>query len=134
MLENSDVITFHSYDPLPRTQELVRALRRYNRPIINTEYMARPIGSTFESHLPYFAEQGVGAINWGFVNGRSQTIYPWDTWTREYTAGPPVWFHDIWNTDGTPYRPAEVELIKRVTGERAGKPVSAAAGAASGAQ
>lgn len=132
MLENSDVITFHSYDPLPRTQELVTALRRYNRPIINTEYMARPNGSTFQTHLPYFAEAGVGAINWGFVNGRSQTIYPWDSWTREYTAPPPVWFHDIWNTDGTPYRPEETTLIKRVAAEHAGKPVSGAA--ASGAQ
>jgi hypothetical protein len=115
MLENSDVITFHSYDPLPRTQELVTALKRYERPIICTEYMARPTGSTFPTHLPWMAENGVGAINWGFVNGRSQTIYPWDTWTREYTAPPEVWFHDIFDTDGTPYRPEEVQVIRQTT-------------------
>jgi hypothetical protein len=118
MLENSDVITFHSYDPLPRTQELVRALRRYNRPIINTEYMARPNGSTFRTHLPYMGERRVGAINWGFVNGRSQTIYPWDTWTREYTAPPKVWFHDVFQTDGAPYDSAETNLIRAVARER----------------
>ena len=115
MLENSDVITFHSYDPLPRTQELVASLKRYGRPIICTEYMARPIGSTFRTHLPYFAEERVGAINWGFINGRSQTIYPWETWTKEYTAPPTVWFHDIFQTNGTPYDTAETSLIRAVT-------------------
>jgi hypothetical protein len=118
MLDNSDVITFHSYDPLPRTQALVAALERYGRPVIATEYMARPIGSTFQTHLPYMAEHKVGAINWGFVNGRSQTIYPWDTWTREYTAPPPVWFHDVFNTNGTPYDTAETALIRAVTRDR----------------
>jgi aldose 1-epimerase len=124
MLDNSDVITFHSYDPLPRTQELVTALERIGggRPVIATEYMARPIGSTFKTHLPWMAEQKVGAINWGFVNGRSQTIYPWDSWTREYTAPPPVWFHDIFQTDGTPYDTAETSLIRRTTGARASMP------------
>lgn len=119
MLDHSDVITFHSYDPLPRTQALVAALGRYGRPIIATEYMARPIGSRFQTHLPYFAEQRVGAINWGFVNGRSQTIYPWDSWTREYTAPPPVWFHDVFHTNGTPYDTTETALIRAVTRERA---------------
>jgi hypothetical protein len=118
MLENSDVITFHSYDPLPRMQRLVAALQRYGRPIICTEYMARPRGSTFESILPYFKAQGVGAMNWGFVSGESQTIYPWDSWEHAYPAEPPVWFHDIFRTDGTPYRQEEVDLIRTLTGTR----------------
>ncbi|MGZ8376401.1 MAG: 1,4-beta-xylanase [Gemmatirosa sp.] len=112
MLENSDIITFHSYDSLPRTQALVASLERYERPIICTEYMARPTGSTFRTHLPFMAERRVGAINWGFVNGRSQTIYPWDTWTREYTAAPTVWFHDVFHTNGTPYDTVETSLIR----------------------
>ncbi len=115
-LEHSDVITFHSYDELPRTRQLIAALRRYNRPIILSEYMARPVGSTFQTHLPVLATEHVGAINWGFVQGRSQTIMPWDSWTREYTGEPPVWFHDIFRTDGTPYRSEEVALIRQVTG------------------
>jgi hypothetical protein len=115
MLEQSDVITFHSYDPLPRTQQLVAALRRYGRPVIASEYMARPVGSTFATHLPWFAEQHVGAINWGFVNGRSQTIYPWDTWKNEYSAPPTVWFHDVFQTNGVAYDSTETLLIRRLT-------------------
>ncbi|HEX9937730.1 MAG TPA: cellulase family glycosylhydrolase [Longimicrobium sp.] len=118
MLDNSDVITFHSYDPLPGVQRLVAALRRHGRPVICTEYMARPRGSTFESILPYFREQRVGGINWGFVAGKSQTIYPWDSWERAYPAEPPVWFHDIFRVDGTPYRPQEVALIRSLTARR----------------
>jgi hypothetical protein len=118
MLENSDVISFHSYDPLQNMQRLVSSLQRYGRPVICTEYMARPRGSTFESILPYFKEQRVDAYNWGFVSGKSQTIYPWDSWENEYPAEPPVWFHDIFRTDGTPYRQTEVELIRALTGGR----------------
>lgn len=118
MLENSDIITFHSYDPLPRMQRLVAALQRYGRPILCTEYMARPRGSTFESILPYFKQQGVDAYNWGFVSGESQTIYPWDSWENAYPTEPPVWFHDIFRTDGTPYRQSEVDLIRSLTGTR----------------
>jgi hypothetical protein len=115
MLDNSDVITFHSYDQ-PRTVErLVSALERYGRPIICSEYMARPRGSTFRAILPIFKRRRVGAINWGFVSGKTQTIYPWDSWTREYTAEPAVWFHDIFRADGRPYDSAEVDYIRTMT-------------------
>jgi hypothetical protein len=115
MLDNSDVITFHSYDALPDLQREVAALQKLGRPIICTEYMARPRGSTFETMLPFFKQQHVDAINWGFVSGKSQTIYPWDSWEHPYPGEPPVWFHDIFRTDGTPYRPTEVELIRSLT-------------------
>ena len=42
-------------------------------------YMARPNGSTFDPILGYFKQQNVGAYNWGFVSGKTQTIYPWDS-------------------------------------------------------
>jgi hypothetical protein len=116
-LDNSDVISFHSYAKLDETKKCVENLRRYGRPIICSEYMARPQGSTFDPVLGYFKEQRVGAYNWGFVSGKSQTIYPWDSWKKQYTAEPPVWFHDIFRPDGTPYRPEEVEYIKRLTGK-----------------
>jgi len=57
----------------------------------------------------------VGAYNWGFVSGKSQTIYPWDSWDKAYTGPPPIWFHDIFHADGTPYNPEETDLIKRLT-------------------
>jgi hypothetical protein len=128
MFENSDVITFHSYDDLPTTRRKVEMLRRYGRPLIATEYMARPTGSTFGITLPYFRQERVGAYNWGFVAGRSQTIYPWDTWTREYSAEPGLWFHDIFRQDGTPYDQGEVLLIRTLTGTGRG---AAARGAGS---
>jgi hypothetical protein len=115
MLDNSDVVTFHSYDDSATVEKLITALERYGRPIICSEYMARPRGSTFQAILPIFARRHVGAINWGFVSGKTQTIYPWDSWTNEYTAEPKVWFHDIFRRDGTPYDSAEVRLIRGLT-------------------
>lgn len=112
----SDVISFHTYSKLDQVKKCVENLRRYDRPIICTEYMARPNGSTFDPILGWFKEQQVGAYNWGFVDGKSQTIYPWDSWTKKYTAEPPLWFHDIFRRDGSPYLAAEVEYIKKVTG------------------
>jgi len=114
-LENSDVITFHSYDQPEVTKRRIESLRHYGRPILCTEYMARPLGSTFTSILPLLKESKVAAYNWGFVNGKSQTIYPWDSWEKEYSAEPAVWFHDIFRQNGEPYDPKEVQLIKQLT-------------------
>jgi len=90
-------------------------LRRFHRPIICTEYMARPVKSTFDPNLKFLRDQNVGAYNWGFVSGKTQTIYPWDSWKKTYTAEPPLWFHDVFRADGTPYHAEEVEFIKAIT-------------------
>jgi len=58
----------------------------------------------------------VGAYFWGFVAGKTQTIYPWDSWTKNYTEEPKVWFHDILRKDGTPFDAKEVSFIKKVAG------------------
>jgi hypothetical protein len=115
MLENSDIITFHNYARQPEVEKCVNNLRRYQRPVLCTEYMARPQGSTFDPLLGYFRGQRVAAYNWGFVDGKTQTIYPWDSWQKAYTAEPPVWFHDIFRRDGTPYDARETDYIRRVT-------------------
>ncbi len=115
-LGESDIIAFHNYGTLPEVKDCVHNLRRYDRPIICTEYMARPRGSTFNPILGWFKANDVGAFNWGFVSGKTQTIYPWDSWGKQYTGEPPLWFHDIFHTDGTPYIPAEVQYIQSVTG------------------
>ncbi len=119
MLTQSDIISFHNYRPLAELKKDVEALKRYGRPILCTEYMARPVGSRFDPILAYLKDEHVGAYCWGFVAGRSQTIYPWDSWQKPYTAEPPVWFHDIFRPDGTPYDPAEVAFIRGVTGKAA---------------
>jgi hypothetical protein len=114
-LENSDVITFHNYDPPDKVRITIHSLRRFHRPVICSEYMARPRGSTFESVLPVLKQERVGAYNWGFVSGKTQTIYPWDSWEKQYTAEPEMWFHDIFRPDGNPYDVKETELIRRLT-------------------
>jgi len=117
-LDNSDVISFHSYAKLDELKQCVKNLGRYGRPILCTEYMARPNGSTFDPHLRFLKEQSVAAYNWGFVAGKTQTIYPWDSWKTSYTAEPPVWFHDIFRQDGAPYIAKEVEFIRSMTGRK----------------
>jgi hypothetical protein len=114
-LAHSDVISFHTYENLDGTRKWVEQLRKHGRPMICTEYMARPQGSEFDPILGYFKEQRIGAHCWGFVAGKTNTIYPWDSWQKPYAAEPPVWFHDIFRADGTPYRPEEVAYIKKVT-------------------
>ncbi|WP_210463202.1 cellulase family glycosylhydrolase [Rufibacter roseolus] len=118
MLDESDIITFHNYDSAQYLEQRINWLKRYGKPMICTEYMARPNGSTFQSSLPVAKKHNVGMVNWGFVAGKSQTIYPWDSWDKNYTAEPKIWFHDILRPDGTPYSQAEVDLIKSMTGVR----------------
>lgn len=115
MLSESDVISFHSYLDAERVANRIRELREFERPMLLTEYMSRGSGSTFEAILPLVKEQKVGAFNWGFVSGKTQTIYPWDSWVREYEDEPEEWFHDVLREDGAPYREEEVSLIRRLT-------------------
>lgn len=116
-LEQSDVISFHCYDKPADFQKRIDELKRYGKPMLCTEYMARANGSTFEGFLPIAKENKIAMINWGFVDGKTQTKFPWDSWTKKYTSDPPVWFHEIFHTDGTPYIAKETELIKKLTSE-----------------
>jgi len=114
-IENSDVISFHDY----QTPELFEAklldLPR-DRPLFLTEFMARTPGSTFEGILPIAKREKIASYCWGLVAGRSQTLYPWDSWAKPYVeAMPDPWFHDVFHTDGTPYRDEEVRFIKSMT-------------------
>ena len=116
-LENSDVISFHNYDKGTEFEQRIQWLQRFHRPILCTEYMARGNGSTFEGSLPIAKKYKVAAINWGFVAGKTQTFLPWDSWQQPYVnRQPAVWFHEIFKQDGTPYKPDEVDLIRRLTG------------------
>ncbi len=56
-------------------------------------------------------------FNWGFVDGKTQTRFPWDSWEHPYVAHDPVvWFHDLYHKDGTPYRQREIDIIRKLTG------------------
>jgi Glycosyl hydrolase family 10 len=118
-VRESDVITFHNYSWPESFKAEIEYLRRFHRPIICTEYMARSVGSTFDTILPIAKEEHVAAINWGFVAGKTQTYYPWESWDHPYVKHqPPVWFHEVLHDDGKPYRQAEVDLIKQLTEEK----------------
>ena len=115
-LRESDVVTFHNYSWPEYFRSEVTWLKKYNRPVICTEYMARSVGSTFDTVLPIAKQERVGAINWGFVVGKTQTNLPWDSWRHPYVVDQPsVWFHEVLLPDGTPYRQAEVDLIRQLT-------------------
>jgi len=116
-VEQSDVISFHNYGWPEEFEARVKQLEQFHRPLICTEYMARGAGSIFDTVLPLAKKYRVGAINWGLVAGKSQTYLPWDSWLRPYVLEqPPVWFHDVFHADGTPYRQREIEIIRDLTG------------------
>ena len=78
--------------------------------------MARPLGSTFEVILPIAKKYKVAAINWGLVAGKTQTNLPWDSWEHPYTDRQPAqWFHEVFTTDGIPYKQQEVDFIRQIT-------------------
>lgn len=116
-LEESDIITFHNYNTPADFEKNIKELQRYGKPILCTEYMARPNGSTFQGFLPIAKNYNVGMFNWGFVDGKTQTKYPWDSWTKTYTAEPDVWFHEVFRNDGKPYKKEETDLISALTSE-----------------
>jgi Cellulase (glycosyl hydrolase family 5) len=113
-VERSDIVTFHCYDDAASMAGRIASLRRFSRPLVCTEYMARSRGSTFAAILPLLAREGVGAIGWGLHRGRTQTHLAWNTWEAPCLGEPEVWFHDVLWSDGRPYRAEEVELIRRV--------------------
>lgn len=120
-VRESDVISFHNYGWPEEFERRVEWLEQYHRPLICTEYMARGAGSTFDGVLPVAKKHHVAAINWGLVAGKTQTYLPWDSWQHPYILQPPtLWFHEVFHTDGTPYRDREVEIIRGLTGAAAG--------------
>ncbi len=113
---NSDILTYHDYESAEWHKRVIQLLKMHGRPMICTEYMARTRGSEFATILPLLKENKVGAINWGLVAGKTNTIYAWDTPIPDGSE-PKVWFHDIFRKDGSVYKQEEVDLIKRLTSD-----------------
>lgn len=114
-LTESDIVTFHSYDPPAALQARIDSLEQYGRPIVCTEWLARSNGSRVETNFPIFIERNVGAYNWGLVSGRTQTIYSWLSWVRPDPENA-EWFHDLLHPDGSPYSIAEVGILYTLLG------------------
>jgi hypothetical protein len=121
LLGRSDIVSFHHYGPAEDLEDLYARLRGWTeRPLLCTEYMARNLESRFETHLPLFEKWRVGAICWGLVAGKTQTIHPWWSWLDDAPAPEPeVWFHDILRPDGAPHDPAEVDFLRGLLCARA---------------
>ena len=115
-ITHSDVITYHDYETPDLHLRVVQLLKAYGRPVICTEYMARPRNSTFENTMPMLKKENVGAINWGFVAGKTNTMYAWDA-PMPQGGEPALWFHEVFRKDGTPYKQEEVDLIKQLNGK-----------------
>lgn len=118
-LANSDVVTFHSYAEPAGFESRINELTPMGRPILCTEYMARPRGSTVQSILPVAKRHNVGAINWGLVAGKTQTYFPWETWDHPATTVPKVWFHDLIRPEGRPFQDIEVLTVRKLAGSQA---------------
>jgi hypothetical protein len=134
---NSDVHSIHSYSPPGKLTELIMEYQKDNRPIVMTEWLARTNGSTVVDCLPVLKAYNVGAVNWGFVSGKSGTIWPWSSRSgadgkplslnAKRKAGevihpgdpypePKLWFHDLFRPDHTPYNETEIQVFRALTG------------------
>jgi hypothetical protein len=110
---NSDVITYHDYEAPEWHLRVIQMLRSHGRPLICTEYMARKNNSTFANSMPILKKENVGAINWGLVAGKTNTMFAWSD-PRPDGSEPELWFHEVFRKDGTPYKQEEVDLIKKL--------------------
>ncbi len=119
-LDNSDVISYHSYRGLEINVKILRKLKKYNRPIFNTEWLGRIIGSNVHDLFPMFYIEKVSCYNWGFVAGKYQTYEPYNGQWEAYARGEAddvdfrLWFHDLYRPSLKPYDPKETELIRRI--------------------
>jgi len=136
---NADVHSIHCYGGPENLRGAIEEYRRDGRPVFVTEWLARKHGSTVAECLPVMKELGVPAIQWGFVSGKSGTIWPWSSRKRQGPDGEPLtvdelraagevvrpgeefpepelWFHDLLRMDGTPFDEAELEWFRKLTG------------------
>jgi hypothetical protein len=112
----TDLASFHSYfDPnSPQFTKESEPAFSSGRPVLCTECMARPFGSTLATVLPAFNIGQVGFYVWGLVSGSTQTRFPWG-WP---VGGPEprLWLHDLLYPDGTPYKQEEIDLLRAYAG------------------
>lgn len=118
---HSDIISFHSYQPLESCSRFVDYALSFGRPVLCSEWMARSRGSDYFSILPLFKEKKIGCFSYGLVNGKQQCHYPWNPTAEDgqpipFTEEPEVWFHDLYRPDLTPYSEAEAAFIRKMTG------------------
>ncbi len=119
LLDNSDIISYHNYGPYTDNIIIIRNLKTFGRPIINTEWLGRCNGNNVQEMFPLFYLEKIGCYNWGFVAGKYQTYEPYNSAWDKYEKDPNFkfdftkWYHDLYRPSYHPYDPKEIELIKR---------------------
>ena len=119
-LDLSDVITFHYYGSYPNMVRIIKNLKeRYDRPLINNEWLNRIEHNNVDEIFPLFYLEKVGSYHWGLIQGYSQTYEPWGCYMKEI-ADPDYHGdkdftklqHDLYRFNGLPYIAKEIKLIK----------------------
>lgn len=127
LLANSDVVTFHCYSNAKKTAARIEEMKAHGRPVICTEWMNRPVGSTVKDCLRLFADAGVGCMAWGLVNGKTQTHLKWGH-RPAMLPYKGVWQHDFFHGDFSPYDKAEIEMVKSAIAAKGGPGVAPVGG------
>lgn len=95
--------------------QVLRYWQTFERPVLCTEWLARHVGSVLEEQLPLFAALNVGCFQWGLVRGKTQTTLPWPSVSKSGVDYAHLWFHDVLNEYGIPFRDSEMALVRRLT-------------------
>ncbi len=119
-IENSDIISYHCYGDYLKQVKVIKRLKEFGRPLINTEWLARSFNNNVREAFPLYYLENVGCYNWGFVAGKYQTYEPWESMWKKYYNGDSdgkdfdftKWFHDLFRVNHRPYDPKEIEIIK----------------------
>lgn len=118
-LSESDIITFHAYVPPEAMTRIADIVSQYQRPVLCTEWMARHLGSTYQTQLPTLKQKDIGVFQWGLVRGKTQTWLPWP-WVEVLPTQEGLWFHDLLDEEGRPFDEAEIALIRQCLAELKG--------------
>jgi hypothetical protein len=116
----SDVITFHTYmrpglnapEAAPARVDFMTELawaRAWKRPMLCTEWLARPFKSTIANTLPFFSRYSIGWYSFLLVQAGG-FLHPWN-WPLT-APEPKEWFHGLLYPDGAPYSTEEILAIR----------------------
>lgn len=117
-LEESDIISYHSYGSYDENIRIIKRLKAEGRPIVVSEWLGRCFHNNVSNMFPLFYLEKIGCYNWGFVAGKYQTYEPWEGTWLAYEKGEQTdvdftkWFHDLYRPNHRPYDPKEIAIIR----------------------
>lgn len=109
----SDIISYHYYGDYLHMRQFIQKLKEYQRPLLCTEWLHRPMRSFIQTHLPLLKRERVGSFMFGFVNGKSQFNEVWEYLKERKDMDTTLWMHDIFHSNFVPYDQEEIDVIKQ---------------------